>query len=112
VVGDQAGDYDIYGGVVAPNGTALSDEFLINQNTTEIQCGPSVAALNNGNVFVTWAGDQAGLPNIYGCVFSPNGTAFTNELLINQNTTGSQSYPSVAILSNGNALVTWYGDQA
>jgi serine/threonine protein kinase len=106
--GDQTGNVDIYGRVMTPNGIALTNDFLINQNTAGNQLYPTVAALGNGNAFVTW--DNIG--DIYGRVLTPNSTALTNDFLINQNTTGTQEKPSVTTLSNGNVFVVWQGDQA
>ncbi|EKE08878.1 MAG: hypothetical protein ACD_16C00240G0002 [uncultured bacterium] len=106
------GDYDIYGRLFAANGTALPNgEFRINTNTTIFPGSPSVASLTNGNVFVAWVGAQAGDYDIYGRIFSPNGTGFPSEFPINQNTTLAQLNPSVASLMNGNVFVTWEGSQ-
>jgi len=111
-VGNQAGNYDIYGRLFFPNGTPLSDEFGINQITASSQNGPSVTSLTNGNAFVAWIGDQfGGLGDIYGRVFSANGTALSNEFGINQVTTSYQDSPSVASLTGGNVFVAWQGDQ-
>ncbi|MGL4426708.1 MAG: hypothetical protein ACRCUQ_03025 [Alphaproteobacteria bacterium] len=109
--GTQIGTADIYGRIFAPNGTALTNDFLINQNTTGIQYASRVAALSNGNAFVTWHGNQAGNADIYGRVLAPNGTALTNEFTVSQVTTGNQYYPSIAALSNDNVFLVWYGDQ-
>ena len=105
--GQQTGNGNIYGRVFFSNGTALSDEFGINQNTTNNQASSSTAGLINGNIFVAWDGNQAGDYNIYGRLFSPNGTALTDEFGINQNTTNDQLYPFVTSLTNGNIFVTW-----
>ena len=64
--GYQAGNYDIYARIFDANGTALSNEFSINQNTTNDQRVHSIASLTNGNVFVAWHGDQTGVWNNYG----------------------------------------------
>jgi len=109
--GDQTGDLDIYGRVFFPNGTALSNEFGINQNTTYYQGSSSVTSLGNGNVFVAWDGTQTGDSDIYGRVFFPNGTALSNEFGINQNTTSNQYAPSVASLTDGNVFVAWQSTQ-
>ncbi|MGL4825057.1 MAG: hypothetical protein ACRC4G_02535, partial [Alphaproteobacteria bacterium] len=85
----------------------LTDEFLINQNTTGTQINPSVAALGNGNAFVTWQGNQAGAYDVLGRVFSTTGAPLSDELMINQNAAGDQYYPSVTALNNGNAFVAW-----
>jgi hypothetical protein len=107
----QAGNGDIYGRVMSPTGTAVTDDFLINQYTTGDQYTPSVAALSNGNAFVVWQSLQTGTWDIYGRVVAPNGIPLADEFLINQNTTGNQENPSVATLNNGNTFVVWYGTQ-
>jgi len=110
--GDQTGNSDIYGRAISPQGTAISDEFGINQNTSRTQQNPSVASLTNGDVCVAWEGNPIGsYYDIYGRAISPQGAAISDEFGINQNTTQDQRYPSVASLTNGNVLVTWYGDQ-
>ncbi|MGL4426788.1 MAG: hypothetical protein ACRCUQ_03440 [Alphaproteobacteria bacterium] len=102
----------IYGRVLAPNGTALTNNFLINQYyTSGRQYYPSGAALNNGNVFVTWQGTQTGNLDVYGRVMLPNGTALSNEFTLNPNAAGDQSKPSVAPLGNGKIFVVWQSNQ-
>jgi hypothetical protein len=110
--GNQAGGYfDIYGRVFAPNGTALSDEFTLNQNTISHQINPALAALSDGNAFVVWQSNQAGMgnSNVYGRVFAPNGRALSDEFTLNKNTTGEQIDPDLAVLSDGNVFVVWLG---
>jgi len=109
--GDQTGDYDVYGRIFSADGAGISNEFRINQITTFGQLEPAVTGLPNGNAFVAWSGSQTGNYDVYGRVFAANGTALNNEFLINQNTTSAQIIPSVASLTNGNAFVTWWGDQ-
>jgi len=105
--GTQTGNLDVYGRVLFANGTALSNEFSVNQNTTGNQFDYSVASLTNGNVFVAWQGDQAGDSDIYGRIFSADGVALSNEFGINQAIFNPQIFPSVASLTNGNAFVAW-----
>jgi len=109
--GSQTGDHDIYGRIFSSNGTALTNDFRINQNITSNQQYPSVASLTNGNTFVAWMGSQAGNFDIYGRIFSSNGTALSNEFVINQNTASDQIKSSLVGLANGNAFVAWQGNQ-
>ena len=106
---NQADDYDIYGRVFFPNGTAPGSDFIINQITTNYQYNPSVSGLTNGNVFVAWEDYRAGNsdPDIYGRIFFPNGTALGSDFIINQITTNDQFCPSVSGLINGNVFVAW-----
>ncbi|MGL5784279.1 MAG: hypothetical protein ACRCYZ_02230, partial [Alphaproteobacteria bacterium] len=104
---------DIFGYVLAPNGTVLTNNFLINQYyASGRQYDPSGAVLNNNNIFVTWQGTQTGNLDLYGRVMFPNGTAFSNEFTINQIVAGDQTKSSVAALGNDKILVVWQGDQA
>ena len=107
----RSGTYDIYGRVFFPNGTALGNEFIINQDTTSDQHFPSVSRLINGNVFVAWQDSRSLTYDVYGRIFSSNGTALSSDFIINQNTTNYQGNPSVAGLTNGNVFVAWDGDQ-
>ena len=106
--GYQTGNWSISGRLFSANGTALGNEFGINQNSTG-QAFPSVARLPNGNVFAAW--DNVGGNGIHGRILFQNGTGITNEFGINQNSTGARGFPSVASLPNGNAFVAWEGRQ-
>src|SRR3990167_6031950 len=103
----QTGDYNIYGRIFSASGTALTNEFGINQNTTSNQQFPSVAGLTGGNAFTVWRETQTGDSNIYGRIFSASGTALTNDFRINANTPTYGIHPSVAGLTDGNAFVVW-----
>jgi hypothetical protein len=60
-------------------GTALSNDFPINQVTGLTQSDPSLTSFASGNAFEPWQGDQ----DIYGRVFAPNRTDLSNEFTIN-----------------------------
>jgi len=103
--GYSGGNWSIYGRVLFPNGSALSNEFQINQNTTN-ECCPSIASLNNGKAMVVWDDGAAG-PNIYGRIFFPNGTAQNDQFII----TSSNAYEgdSAITLDNGNVFIAYSG---
>lgn len=112
--GSQTGNSSVYGRILLPNGTALMDEFLIYQgesSVTYVYDTAPLAVFPNDNIFVVWRGDQQGNDDIYGRLYFPNGTALSDKFFINQNRTGLQSHPSVETLTNGDAFVTWDGDQ-
>jgi hypothetical protein len=64
-------------------GTALSNDFPINQVTGLTQSDPSLTSLASGNAFEPWQGDQTGNQDIYGRLFAPSGTDLSNEFTIN-----------------------------
>jgi len=105
--GDQTGSYNIYGRVFSPNGTALTNDFQINQVSGIDSNWPTSSIANiGGNAFVGWNANQTGHYGIYGRIFSSNGTALTDELELNQNTTIDHFGPTIVNI-NGNALVMW-----
>src|SRR5262245_32256200 len=88
-------------------GTGYSGyEALVNdQITPNDQVNPQIAGLTGGRYFIVW--DQPGLHSVSGRMFNPDGSALGSEFFVNS-TTGSFQYdPSVAGLSNGNAVVTF-----
>lgn len=76
---------------------------------------PAIATLTNGNVIIVWSSfDQAGsnsLYDVYGRMFSANGTPVGTNFLINVFTTYNQRSPSVAALNNGGFVVAWVSEQ-
>jgi len=105
--GSQAGNNDVYGRIFSPNGTALTQEMMLNQVNISSQSDVKITGLDNGNAFVTWQGLQTGTFQVYGRIFDSNGTALTDDMLLNQNTTLGQVSPSLATLSNGNVFTVW-----
>jgi hypothetical protein len=67
-VDSQTGDYDIYGRLFSPDKAPLGPEFRVNQDTTGEQFYIAAESLPDGDVFVTWNGDQAGTRDVYGRV--------------------------------------------
>jgi hypothetical protein len=106
----------IYAAFQSANGTLLnSTDVLVNASLTAYQVAPAVAVLNNSNVVVVYTSfNQAGpgsMQDIYGQLFSPEGTKIGGEFLVNQFTTYNQRSASVAALNNGGFVVTWVSEQ-
>ncbi|MEJ0078343.1 MAG: Ig-like domain-containing protein [Alphaproteobacteria bacterium] len=93
-------------------GTKVGTEFLVNTNTPGDQNQEQISALTNGNFVVTWRdesgtlGDSSGF-SVKGQVFDALGHKVGSEFLVNTNTSGDQSKPSVAGLSGGGFVVAW-----
>ena len=95
---------------LTPTAAQINNAFFINQvGPVTDQSELAITTLNNGNVFVAWAG-SATFGDIYGRFFSPNGTGLDNEFIINQ-IGGCNGSPSVTGLSNNNVFVVWYRNQ-
>lgn len=83
--------------------------------TNNFQSDAAIATLTNGNVIIVWSSyNQAGsnsLDDVYGRMFSTNGTAIGTNFLINTFTSYNQRNASVAALKNGGFVVTWVSEQ-
>ena len=102
VVSWQSAGQDVAGGdaIVArrysATGTALANEFIVNQFTAGNQSAPSVSRYADGSFVIAWqsAGqDVAGGDAIVARRYSSTGVALANEFIVNQFTAGNQSRP-------------------
>ncbi len=90
---------------------AASSEFQINSHTTYDQSRCSIASDANGNFIIVWHsyrqdGDSNG---IFGKRFGSDGVALGNEFQVNQQESGNQKSPAVAMSDEGNFSVVWQG---
>ncbi|NGX59843.1 MAG: hypothetical protein KR126chlam3_01000, partial [Chlamydiae bacterium] len=109
----QDGDSDgVYAQLFYGNSSKIGNEFLINTNTISNQQDPFVTSFPNGNFVVTWTSlDQDGSNDgIFGQIFDGNGSKIGNEFQVNNYTANGQRSSVVAILRNGNFVVTWRSD--
>jgi hypothetical protein len=103
--------YDIYGKIYDKDGNVIKSKFLITSSTLYDQQSPSVAMDSSGNFIVVWSDshiDGSGY-GIAARKFDANGNALTAATRVNSDTTGSQWAPSVALSSNGDFVISWYG---
>ena len=109
---DDSDGFAIKGRIFSPDGDDESDEFQINEFTQGDQNMPSAATLMDGNFVVTWdsrdgqQGDNDSFA-IKGRIFSPDGDDESDEFQVNEFTQGGQLSSSVAVLLDGNFVVTW-----
>lgn len=106
------GTADVYARIFAGDGTALGGQFLVNGVVAGSQTQVDIAALNDGGFVVTWrddsgtGGDASGT-SIKARVFDADGGAAEGEFLVNTQTTGAQSDPHVATLTDGRFVISW-----
>jgi hypothetical protein len=108
---DESGPNNgIYGQLLDSSGNKVGDEFQVTTYgyIADGEVYSSVAASPNGNFMDVWQ-DGSGL-GIYGQLFDELGDEIDGKFQINTFTTGSQSVPSVAALSNGDFVVAWRND--
>jgi hypothetical protein len=94
--------------VFEPNGTALSEEVMLD-NTTYDGRYPEVAADSSGRFAVTWIQDRSSHP-ILARLFDPNGVPVTDVFQVNDEGIASLTRPSIAMNSPGHFVITWDGD--
>ncbi len=95
------------------SGTEVVGQFLVNSTATNAQSTPSVATLSGDNFVVVWQGqgDDGGTSyGIYGQIFNASGGKIGAEFQINTETAGDQTAPQVAVLADGDFIVTWASD--
>jgi hypothetical protein len=83
---------------------ALSN-YLDNGNHTSIK-GMDMAADNNGNFFIVWAGKNTLRSQIYLKAIYGNGSYLSNEVQVSQGFEKNHN-PSIATDSQGNVIITW-----
>jgi len=106
--GDGSG-YGVFARRFGPDLAALGDVLRVNVHTVGDQLFPVVARTPGGSYVVAWQsadqdGDGAG---VYARLLAPDGTAASDELLVNTFTAGDQGNPSVAATPDGRFLVAW-----
>ena len=107
--GQDSSNYGIYGQRYNSDGTTNGSEFQVNTYTTNYQSRPSVAMDSDGDFVVTWLspGQDDSRSGIYGQRYNSSGVAQGGEFQVNTYTTSDQIFPSVAMDSNGDFVVTW-----
>jgi len=100
---------DVYLQRVSALGQKLGEEFRVNQFIDFNQRDAAVAALDNGNLVITWVSEQQRFGNsidVYARIFDHLGNPLTGELLVNA-TNRPCSAPSVAGTAGGGFTIAW-----
>ncbi len=97
-----------------PSAALIADgvETQVNTSVAGSQSDVAIAAFANGGYVLCWtdasgAGADASGTGIRLRMFNASGQASSSEILVNTTVAGAQDSASVAVLSNGNILVTW-----
>ena len=89
----------------------LQEELQVETNSSSTQGNPVVTALVGGGYVVTWHSFGAsGDGNSYGVkaqLYNALGATVGGEILVNQQTVGTQYYPAVSALNAGRFVVVW-----
>ena len=96
-------------------GAKVGVEVLVNTTTANEQTDPSVTHLAGGGYVVAWTSwyQDGSLAGIYEQRFGAADQRLGSEILVNTQTSSTQSAPVIAALSGGGHVVAWqsYGDQ-
>jgi hypothetical protein len=110
--GQDGSAWGIYAQRYDNNGNLLGGEFQVNTYTTSEQWWPSVAMDSNGNFVIAWISDgqDGDSYGIFAQHYDSSGNPLGGEFQVNIFTTNNQRFPSVAMDSNGNFVITWVSD--
>jgi len=109
-LGDTDG-YSVKGQIFAADGTKIGGEFLVNTQTANSQVNSGVTGLASGGFVVTWWDTSGTLGDldysIKAQIFGENGSKIGGEFLVNTETNGNQTDPTITGLDNGGFVVVW-----
>ncbi len=111
--GGPAGQQDIWGRVVLPDGRFAGGEFLVNTFTSGPQTQPRLAALADGSVVVLWNSwaEDGHMLGVFGQRLSADGEKLGGEFQVNQFTAYNQRDPACTVLEDGTLVVAWVSEQ-
>ncbi len=107
---EKNGDWDIYGQRYAADGTALGENFRINDDTgNELQYWPCCNCDKNGNLLVSWIDQRYNEDyEIYAQRYLPDGTPVGGNFKVNSDTEQAfQLRPDISFDDSGNFIITW-----
>lgn len=103
-------------GIYAQNfnatGGKVGKEFKVNKTTAGAQSGPAIVPLSGGGFVIAWTSngqDKSGL-GIYAQRYDGSAKPVGTEFKVNKTTSGAQSMPTIAALTNGGFMIAWQSD--
>ena len=105
--------YEIYARGFYLGGCEKFGDFRVNQDSSRQQLRPDVAMDSDGNFVVVWEDDSKGdkdIYQIYAAGFKPDGNRLFDDFTVNQDSSGQQLRPDVAMDLSGNFVVVWEDD--
>lgn len=84
--------------------TVSTDEFRANTATTDASF-PKIVAMDGGKFAIVYAGNSNS--DILMRILNTDGTEDVAEFIVSQNNANTQTNPDIALLSNGDLIVTW-----
>jgi hypothetical protein len=81
--------------------------FRVNQAGAGDQENPQVALLKGGGAVFVWQSGQPSFQHIFARFLNSSNLWVTGDVMVNSDTNHYQISPAVAVLTNGNVIVTW-----
>jgi len=109
--GAAGGPVGIFARLFDPQGTAIGDEFRVDNPATANPAAPDVAMDPQGNFIVVWHGNSPGDEDIFARRFDANGLAIGEQFCVNNPTPYSQIYAKIAISNAGGFVIVWESER-
>jgi hypothetical protein len=104
---------DVRAKIVAPDGTVIAEEFILNDSDYSTDYVPIVRALTDGGFVAAWRSyEPSGNYEINLKTYAADGTATSDEFGITEGIGGTQYLWDVVALDNGAFAVSWRTDTA
>lgn len=101
------GNFNIYVAASSDGGASFGTAVLVDNDAADQQ-RPDLATYGPLNVYVVWQDLRNGDWDIYFARSSNGGISFSTPVQVSDASAGSdQSYPSIAVASNGDIIVVW-----
>jgi hypothetical protein len=105
------GGEDIYAQRYSSDGTALGNNFKVNDKGIGGN-SPSIATDNSGHFVITWEDDRNGDDDIYAQRYSSDGTTLGENFKVNDGHGSSHPRdPAISADNNGNFVIMWVDDR-
>jgi len=100
---------EIYGRYFDATGTLLGDAFKLNQTLANNQQAPEIVALESGGFAVVWQSEESsgGTFDIYARLFDADGNAYSDDILVSDDSTGQQVKPAIESASDDTLVIAW-----
>ncbi|HVX14224.1 MAG TPA: DUF4214 domain-containing protein [Pirellulales bacterium] len=108
--GQDGSGYGVYAQRYNAAGTAQGSEFQVNTTTVGDQEQPSLAVDSTGGFLIAWESADGNGLGVYAQDYSPTGVTQGSQFQVNTYIVGDQKQPSVAMDSEGDAVITWESD--
>ena len=88
-------------------GNSLGSTFKVNSTIIGNQEKPKVDINLNSSIYYIWEGGESGFRRVQYRISNDKGQFISNDKYINNEISGEQTDPNVAVLSNGDAAIVW-----